>query len=432
MPSLADRARRTAEHAARAVALAALTTLLWRAVRPPVPAAVEVASTAIERDLARWTVTGPAQVHVRLDAVPDPRVRDWLRALTHTGTRASWSASRAFGPSAIVSEPTVEPDGGTRVRLAAATGEPVTIGDAAGLIDTLASGGPTQLELATVAGNVRATGVTSVASTVVRDTIALRPVLVLGTAGWESKFTIAALEERGWRVASRLRVAPGVEITQGPLGAIDTARYAAVIVLDTSAAPSAATIARYARDGGGVVLGGVTARLSPLTTIAPGSVGRRVAGVAGAVASATPLTGLGVFPVGSLRDDAVALESRGKVVTIAARRVDAGRVVQAGYDETWRWRMAGGDDAVVAHREWWSRLVSAVAYAPLRQRVSAGDVAIDEAPLASLVDALGPPVPMNAMLAASPDGSRTTRVLFALALAGFLFEWASRRLRGAR
>src|SRR5687768_9259201 len=121
MPSLADRARRTAEHAARAVALAALTTLLWRAVRPPLPAAVEVASTAIERDLARWTVTGPGAVHVRLDAVPDTRVRDWLRALTYTGTRASWSSSRAIGPSAIVSEPTVEPDGGTRVRLAAAT-----------------------------------------------------------------------------------------------------------------------------------------------------------------------------------------------------------------------------------------------------------------------------------------------------------------------
>src|SRR5688572_11832906 len=148
MPSRADRARRTAELAARAVALAALTTLLWRAVRPPATAGVEVASAAIERDLARWTVTGPGEAHVRLDATPQAHVRDWLRALSHAGTRVSWSSSRAIGPSAIVSEPTVEPDGGTRVRLAAATGEPVSIGDAAGLIDTLASGGPAELELA--------------------------------------------------------------------------------------------------------------------------------------------------------------------------------------------------------------------------------------------------------------------------------------------
>jgi hypothetical protein len=223
-----------------------------------------------------------------------------------------------------------------------------------------------------------------------------------------------------------------VEISQGPLGAIDTARYAAVIVLDTSAAPSAAAIARYARGGGGVVLSGVTARLGPLRAIAPGSVGGRLAGVAGAVASATPRTGLGVFPVASLQEDAVALETREKAVTVAARRADAGRVVQAGYDETWRWRMAGGDEAVAAHREWWSRLVSAVAYAPLLRRVSARDAAIDEAPLASLVDALGPPVPMTAMLAPRRDGARTTRVLFALVLAGFLLEWGSRRLRGAR
>jgi hypothetical protein len=107
-------------------------------------------------------------------------------------------------------------------------------------------------------------------------------------------------------------------------------------------------------------------------------------------------------------------------------------VVQSGYDETWRWRMAGGDEATSAHREWWSRLVSAVAYAPLVQRASAGEVATDEAPLASLIDALGPPTPLDAGLAPASEGTRTTRVLFALALGALLLEWASRRLRGAR
>jgi len=300
------------------------------------------------------------------------------------------------------------------------------------LIDSLATGGNAELELASVEGDLRARGTTYTASTIARDTIALRPVLVLGVASWESKFTIAALEERGWRVASRLRVAPGVEITQGPLGAIDTSRYAAVVVLDTSAAPAADAIARYARTGGGVVLAANTARLASLSGIAAGAVGARVAGIAGAVASAVPRTGLGVFPVAAARSDAVPLERRSAAVTVAARRVDAGRVVQTGYDETWRWRMSGGEEAVAAHREWWSHLVSAVAYAPLVRRASTGDVAIDETPLASLIDAVGPATSLDAAPRSDPDRSRTTRLLFAIVVGALLLEWASRRLRGAR
>jgi hypothetical protein len=133
-----------------------------------------------------------------------------------------------------------------------------------------------------------------------------------------------------------------------------------------------------------------------------------------------------------VRSDAVPLESRGSAVTIAARRIDAGRVIQVGYDETWRWRMSGGDAALAAHREWWSRLVSSVAYAPLSRRVSAGDVAIDEMPLASLVDAVGPPAAPRAAPRSRPDSQRTTMILFAIAVGALLLEWASRRLRGAR
>jgi len=416
----------------RGIALTALAALLWRAMRPQAPDATRVARGDLTSALERWTLTPPARAQVVVDRAPDPVTRDWIRALSDAGTAMRWSSSAPLGASAVVAEPTAEPYGATRVRLAAASGTPVSIADAAGLIDKLPRGGASELELGSVAGSVRASGATFTASTASRDSVALRPVLVLGTAGWESKFTIAALEERGWRVASRVRVAPNVDVTQGPLGAIDTARYAAVVLLDSSAASSAGAVTRYVRDGGGVILAGNAVR-GGLSALAAGGLGRRIAGVAGAVASSTPRSGLGVFPLMGLRTDAIPLDTRGEAVTVAARRVAAGRVIQLGYDETWRWRMAGGDDATAAHREWWSRLVSSVAYAPLVRRASAGDVAmIDEAPLASLIDALGAASPLDAAAAPERDDSGVTRILFALAVGSLLLEWASRRLRGAR
>lgn len=431
MLSRADRARRIGEHALRAIALAALVALLWRAVRPTPAKGIDVARGDLAGALARWTLASPAEMRVVLDATPDPRTRDWLRALSRAGGTVQWSASRPLGAAAVSAEPAAEPNGATRVRLASAAGEAVSVGDAAGTIDALPRGGAAELELATVAGTIRASGPTFTATTEARDSLVLRPVLVLGAAGWESKFTIAALEERGWRVASRVRVAPNIEVTQGPLGAIDTARYSAVILLDSSAASLAPEIARYARTGGGVILAGNAARVGSVAGIASGAVGRRVAGVAGGVASASPRTGLGAFPVTSRRPDAVVLESRDANALVAARRVDAGRVMQVGYDETWRWRMGGGDDAAAPHREWWSRLVAAVAYAPLVPRPSVAST-VDEMPLAALVDALGPASPLDASLAPRRDAARITWILFALVVASLLTEWTSRRLRGAR
>ena len=52
--------------------------------------------------------------------------------------------------------------------------------------------------------------------------------------------------------------------------------------------------------------------------------------------------------------------------SLAARRAGAGRVVQLGYDETWRWRLAGSGDAPTAHRDYWSTR-------RLGRRVSCGD-----------------------------------------------------------
>ena len=431
MLSRVERARRVGEHVLRGVAVAALATLFWRAVRPAPANGVDVARGDLGSALERWTLAPPVEMRVVLDATADARTRDWLRALARAGGVVRWSASRPLGAAAVTAEPAAEPNGATRLRVASAAGEAVSIGDDAGTIDTLPRGGAAELELATVAGTVRASGPTFTATTDARDSLLLRPVLVLGAAGWESKFAIAALEERGWRVASRVRVAPNIEVTQGPLGVIDTARYSAVIMLDSTVASFAPEIARYARAGGGVVLGADAARVGSVAAVAPGGVGRRIPGVAGGVASAAPRTGLGAFPVAALRPDAVALEWRDANVMIAARRVDAGRVMQVGYDETWRWRMGGGDEAAAAHREWWSRLVSAVAYAPLVPRASVAS-AVDEMPLASLIDALGPATPLDPRLVPRRDASRVTWMLFALVVASLLAEWTSRRLRGAR
>jgi hypothetical protein len=93
--------------------------------------------------------------------------------------------------------------------------------------------------------------------------------------------------------------------------------------------------------------------------------------------------------------------------------------------------MGGGDEAATAHREWWSRLVAAVAYTPVVRRASAGDVVLDETPLASLIDALGPAVPLDTSLKPPRDETGITRLLFGVAIVALLLEWTSRRLRGA-
>ena len=432
MLSRAERARRVAEWTLRGIALASLAVLLWRALRPPANARVHVARADVEAALERWTVSPAAERHVVFDATPEPRTRDWFRALARAGDAVRWSSVRPLGAGAIAAEPAFDPDAATTVRLVSSPGEAVSVADAAGLIDTLPRGGAVALELATVEGALTATAATFKATAASRDSVVLRPVLVVGAAGWESKFTVAALEERGWRVAARARVAPNVDVTQGPLGAIDTARYSAVIVLDSTGVSLAPNLSRYARSGGGVILAGSAARFADVALIAPGGVGRRVAGVAGAVASGSPRGGLSAFPIASLRPDAVPLESRDAAPVVAARRVDAGRVLQSGYDETWRWRMSGGEGAASAHREWWSRLVAAVAYAPVVARSGAPAILVDETPYASLIHALGPAMPLDTRLTRSTDPLAVDRMLFALALVSLLAEWTSRRLRGAR
>jgi hypothetical protein len=244
-------------------------------------------------------------------------------------------------------------------------------------------------------------------------------------------------------------VAPGIAVTQGvsgaPAPALDTATTAAVVLLDSASADAAtgARLARYVRDGGGLVLVGDAAAAPTVRALAAGSVGTVAPGVPGAIDGPTPQRGLALLPVVP-RADAVPLERRGADVAVAAHRVGAGRVAQVGYVDTWRWRMASADDAPAAHRAWWTRVVGAVAYAAVP---NAGDETVralmvsnarsstnDPAPLASAIAALGPPsAAPSTVRGRTPTGPRPSDdALAALAGAALLAEVASRRMRGGR
>ncbi|MBA2684686.1 MAG: hypothetical protein H0U66_09370, partial [Gemmatimonadaceae bacterium] len=167
-----------------------------------------------------------------------------------------------------------------------------------------------------------------------------------------------------------------------------------------------------------------------LRALAPGRAGPRVVAASLSFASATPRRALGFFPILSLLADAVPLESRDGHVIAAARRAGAGRVVQLGYDATWRWRLAGSGDAPAAHRDYWSAVVSAAAYRAAKRIASATTQNADAAPLASLYADLGAPTPATASVLHVTPGLRWW--MFAILAALLLAEWGSRRLRGAR
>jgi hypothetical protein len=241
---------------------------------------------------------------------------------------------------------------------------------------------------------------------------------------------VDALEERGWQVDAEVGLAPRSEMRQGSPSPIDTGRYAAVVVTDSTAATAAGRLVAYVQSGGGLVLAGSAAAMPGLRDLVPGTIGTLVppapAGPGDSLAPAA-MRRLGLLPVSRLRADAVPLEMRDRDVAVAARRVGPGRVVQSGYLDTWRWRM-GSASGEVAHRDWWAGLVSAVAYAPAADR-PAGPGS-DNAPAAALVNALGP-MTANSAGPAAPAGPGGRTWLFALIVMALLAEWASRRLRGA-
>jgi hypothetical protein len=410
--------------------LVVLALAAWSATRPP-PERDDATSSigSLEDSLDRWTGAAPRRVHLSLDGTPNAEQRQWLRALRHAGTPITWDrVGDAVPPVAVEVAPVPGPRGGTMVSITAPAGTRVAVADAIASIDTVvAAAGGARVFAPIATGPLTAIVSGQRASATVRDTLEPRRILVLGRATWEAKFVIAALEEVGWQVDARLLVAPGAEVTQGTSRVPDTAHHAAVIVLDAPPPGAASAIARYVRSGGGAVLSGAGASAS-LTEIAAGRTGARVRPSSIAFAEDAPRRAL-AFVALVPRDEAIVLEERDGRPAAAARRVDGGRVIQLGYDETWRWRFAGGASALEAHRTWWNTLISSVAYRAAEPL--ARGVVDDAAPLARLVDALGPPGPTARVTTARAPWSPSPVLLFAVVAALLVAELASRRLRGA-
>jgi hypothetical protein len=399
--------RRRVEIVLRGVVLASLAVMLWLSLRAPSGAKGDImdARAVGASELARWSrvPAAPERITVELNSLPSRIERAWLAALAGAGTIVTWRGD--LTPVMTAVEPMVAPSGGAIVRVAAPDGSPVIVGDEIGALDSarIVRSGATfvvgaRSEIVTVSANG------SVATAVRRDSLLLRKVLVIGAAGWESKFTAAALEEEGWKVDVVARVAPSVDVTTGGAATIDTSRYAAVVALDASAAPYAARLTAFVRSGGGLILAPLAAGTGAMAPL-------RVTGT-----------------------DAIILEKRGTTPTVMARRFGAGRVIQIAYEDTWRSRMNGGDTAVAAHRRLWTDLVSDVAFAPRLPRANGNPrgrgMAADFAPLADLEASIGPRVTSNGSRVGGRTRSSSPLLLFAVLTFVLLGEIASRRFRG--
>ncbi len=419
MPSLgsASRSRRLTERLLRGAAAVMLLAALYRVLT--------AADAGAERRFERWTT------------LPPPAVRDALAAAQRAGGTVEWRGD--LPDLAVAAEPARQP--GDRWQVAAVAGRATLVRDALGEIDSLPAGGGTLLTRAPrEAWRVREFRGEAGVQPGARPS--LGRVLVVARAGWEAKFTIAALEEDGWGVDAVLTLGKQ-EITQGD-PRLRTDRHAAAVLLDSSAT-DLDVIPRFVRAGGGLVLSGEAAAWRPaaLRALLPAR-GTTVHAPDTREFTDEPLHALELHALERLLPDALVLETRDGLNAVAARREHAGRVVQSGYVETWRWRMQGEDAAMREHRLWWSALVGAAAgdLTPRAERgvraERAGAAPRDAAalasapaaaPLAELVHALGP---------ASEDSGRSSRRgadlplwLGALLLAALVAEWGSRRARGA-
>jgi hypothetical protein len=419
------------ELACRIGAFALLGWLLGTSITPaPGRRVVRASQSDVGAKLAEWTrLPTRFALHGDFSTAPAAWEIDWLSALRRSGRSVTWSGSPP--PVAVTAEATADPRGAVQISVAAPSDDRVSLRDDASVIDSIHVsnlGGSVTVPL--LVGDVVANAAGQIAVAPSPDTTPLKSIVVVGGAGWEGRFVVAALEARGWPVIARFAVAPNVDVTQGGGGSLvlDTARVAAVVAIDTVVQRFGGAIERFVRSGGGLVLAGPSSLAPATASLAPGAIGTRFR-PAVLPRDTLDLGSTGFFPVTSLKPDAVPLERRTGGIAIAARRVGAGRVIQVGYDDSWRWRMAGATGSENAHREWWSRIVSAVAYVP----ETAGAVAtssLASAPLALLVDRVGP----SRSSAPSGVGREPVdrRLILALIMILLIAEWASRRLRGLR
>lgn len=385
-----------------------------------------------------------------LSAVPSPAVRAALGSLRAQGVPLVWSdGTGARGLAGLVIRPP-SPGAPLDVRIATGAGGTVRLTDGGGLLDSLSPSAPVvSWRLRSATGPLTVVQGTSRLPLTVPDSSPARRLLVLAHPGWEAKFVVAALEEAGWRVDGALRVSPTGSVTIGSPQRLDTARYAAVLVLDSVAIDGAA-ITQFVGRGGGLIVGGDGLRLPGLAALRPARPLVLRGAIAGGLLTPEPRTGLEAWELAVDADAVVLDEDRGDhghaEPALVARRYGAGRVIAMPYRETWRWRMQGDDDGMSAHRAWWHAAVGAAVGAadsawPLGSGVEPGPGAA--APYADLVARAGtadaspggetdgsvddgrPPA------SDIPPGGRTWPLLI-VALLALLAEWASRRLRGAR
>ncbi len=446
--------RRRFELLCRAVGVGALgigTVLAWRTadVSAKAPTFGVLPSTladstgsAVARDLAGLvarTATDPAwpAVQVSLSAIPSGAVRAVLGAAKLAGVPLSWSDGTSARGLATSASAVVRPQGGVMVRAQGNGSQPLVLRDAVSVLDSVGVGHTGLIVRgAHLANVVTASQGASRASIPVPPPVEVRRVLLMAKPGWEAKFVIAALEEEGWQVDGSLDFGRRASVSTGRSSLPDTTRHAVLVVLD-SGLVSAKTLSRYLAQGGGVVLAG-DALLDPaMASVRPADARGNLAAVPGALLTAVQREGLDRYRL-HVSAGAVVLQgdTLGEVVepSVVVRRVGIGRVLASAYRETWRWRMAGSEEGMDAHRAWWSGLLSAVAFAPAAPALSVASAMRpgDAAPYADLVAALGPAsTTSRAVVPAKASGASWHWLLYAVASLALLAEWCSRRVRGA-
>ena len=423
----------------RVVLVIALSTALWRSLWHD-PVQSEAASlrmsappAEVRRVLARASVMPSVRaLGVRIDAAPTRVQLAWLAALSRAGVMVHWTGE--LTDAALELRRLPGPRGTLRALVHGTGTQPVVLSDAAGLIDTLKSAGrevaPTlAVDVGELSGPLRARAGALTLEAAAAEAHPPRAVLDVGKAGWEGGFVTAALSEAGWPVRARFPTAPGVTVADSSLLPIDTARYAAVVVLDSTAADLGPAIARFVAAGGGVVLAGSGATIAALRPLAPASLGARQPPAFPPFADSVTSAQLATNPLVGFVSDAIALDRARSAVVMAARREGLGRVVLMGYDETWRWRMQGGENGLAQHRAWWSALASSVAMEAMPSTSAAGTYSA--APRAAIGEQLGPASPVNAPAQGVPPSRTLVILLSLLAIVALLAETASRRFRGA-
>lgn len=431
MPSRAE-TRGRIELALRTVSIALIAWMLWLSLdRGERSTSASSGSVGLNESLRAWSVAGdpPDQIKLALTSVPSPRQRDWIAALAGAGSNVSWTGDLpAVGVAAI---PVASPRGGINVLSAGPEGSSIVLADGLGPIDTTeARAGGASFTIPAASEFLSASTAGTSAFAPVPERPGIRRLLVLGRAGWESKFVVTALEEDGWGVDASIYVAPGVNVTQGTVLPIDTARYSAVIAVDASAASRAAAIVQFVSRGGGLVILGGAATITGFEQLRAGAAGRVTSPAPASDTGVTTLASIPVAPIAAMKTDAVALDVQRGMTVSAARRHVAGRVLQLGYVDTWRWRLSGGDDSMDDHRDWLTRAVSTVASATPAD--AAPTDTLDSAPVAGLIASLGPPGEVQGPRLASSVASLPPWLIFGILVVTLLGEWASRRFRGLK